>query len=73
LLLLPELESRLFFNAPKYSFRHISLGGNNRNPTLLDGMLELLVAAGLPDLEPAVLLKPADNLPAVYGGAPSAA
>jgi hypothetical protein len=33
-------------------------------------MLELLMASGLRDLEPAVLLELADNLPAVHCGAP---
>src|ERR1035438_5399466 len=67
---LPELEARLFFDAPQGSFRNILLGVNNRDPARLDRMLELLVAAGLRNLEPAVLLELADDLPAVHTGAP---
>jgi hypothetical protein len=33
-------------------------------------MLELLVAAGLRNLEPAVLSELADDLPAIHAGAP---
>ena len=60
----------MLFNAPQGSFRNIFLGINNRDPAGLDGMLELLVTAGLRDLEPAVLLEPADHFPAVHFGAP---
>ena len=67
---LPELETGLFFDAPESSFRNIFLGVNNRNPAGLGRMLELLVAAGLPNLEPAVLLELADDLAAVHRGRP---
>jgi len=66
---LPELEARLFFDALESSFRNIFLGVNNRAPARFDRMLELLVAAGLRNLEPAVLLEPADDFPAVHRGA----
>ena len=66
---LPELEARLFFDASEGAFGNISLWGNNRNPAGLDRMLELLMASGLRDLEPAVLLEPADDFPAVHRGA----
>jgi hypothetical protein len=66
---LPELEAGLFFDAPERSFRNVPLGVNNRNPARLDGMLELLVAAGLRNLEPAIAGEPADDFPAVHSGA----
>ena len=47
----------MFFDAPESSFRNISLWVYNRNPSRLDGMLELLVASGLRNLEPAVELE----------------
>jgi len=47
------------------------LGVNNRDPASLDRMLELLVAAGLSNLEPTVLLELADDLPAVHNYGPS--
>src|ERR1035441_5883526 len=67
---LPELETRLFFDAPEGSFRNISLGVHNRNPARFDRMLELLVAARLRNLEPAVLLESANDFPTVHRGAP---
>jgi hypothetical protein len=64
-----ELKARLLFDALERSFWNISLGVDNRYPSRLDGMLELLVAAGLRHLEPAILLKPADDFLAVHRGA----
>jgi hypothetical protein len=66
---LPELEARLFFDAPERSFRNISLWVNDRNPSSFDGMLELFVAPGLRNFEPAVLLESANDFPAVHRGA----
>jgi hypothetical protein len=63
---LPELEARLFFDAPEGTYRNISLGVDNRNPSWLYGMLELLMTAGLPNLEPAVVFEPANDFPAVH-------
>jgi len=60
----------LFFDAPESSFRNISLWVYNRNPSRLDGMLELLVASGLRNLEPAVVFEPSNDFPAVHRGAP---
>src|ERR1039457_2815102 len=65
-----ELEASLFLDALERSGRNILLGGRHRNPAWLDGMLELLVAARTCHLEPAVLLEPADDFPAVPRGAP---
>jgi hypothetical protein len=48
----------------------ISLRGvDNRNPSWLDRMLELLVASGLRNLEPAVLLEFANDFTAAHRGA----
>src|SRR5271157_715260 len=58
---LPELEARLFFDAPERSLRNISLRVDYRNPSRLEGMLELLVAAGLPYLGPAVVFESANG------------
>jgi hypothetical protein len=66
---LPELEARLFLNALESSFRNISFGVHNRNPARFDGMLELFVAPGLRNLEPAVLQELANDLSAVHRGA----
>jgi hypothetical protein len=66
---LPELEAGLFFDAPECSFWNVPLRVNNCNPTRLGGMLELLVAAGLRNLEPPVIGEPADDFPAVHCGA----
>jgi hypothetical protein len=63
---LPELDARLYFDASERSFRYISLGVDNRNPARLDGMLELLMATGLRNLEPAVVFEPANDFPAVH-------
>jgi hypothetical protein len=63
---LPELEARLFFDAPERSFRNIFFGVYNRNPSGLERMLELLMAAGLRNLEPAVVPEPANDFPAVH-------
>ena len=67
---LPELEARLFFDAPESSFRNISLGVDNRDPARLDGMLELLVAAGLRHFKPAIVFELANDFPAVHRGVP---
>jgi hypothetical protein len=68
---LPELEARLFFDAPERTLGDIPLRGHNRNPAGLDGMLELFVAPSLRDLAPSVLLEPADDFTAVHRGASS--
>ncbi len=59
----------MFFDAPERSFRNISLWVNDRDPSSFDGMLELFVAPGLCNLEPAVLLESANDFPAVHCGA----
>src|ERR1035437_2484658 len=66
---LPELEAGLFFDAPECSFWNVPLRVYNCNPSRLGGMLELLVAAGLRNLEPPVIGEPADDFPAVHCGA----
>jgi len=60
----------LFFDAPESSFGNILLREDNRNPSWILGMLELLVASRLPHLEPAVVFELANDLPAVHRGAP---
>ena len=59
----------MFFDAPEGSCGNISLGIDNCNPARFDGMLELLVATGLRDFEPAVMLESANDFPAVHRGA----
>jgi hypothetical protein len=66
---LPELETGLFFDAPESSLGNILFWINNRNPSRLDWMLELLVTASLRNLEPAVLLESANDFTAVHCGA----
>ena len=60
----------MFFDAPERTFRNISFGVYNRDPSWLERMLELLVTAGLRYLEPAVVLEHANDFPAVHRIAP---
>jgi hypothetical protein len=49
------------------------LGVNDRDPDRLDRMLEMLVAAFMSNLDPALLLEFADDLPAAHPCTPIAA
>jgi hypothetical protein len=66
---LPELETRMFFDAPERSFWKIPLRVNHRNPSWLQRMLELFVTARLRNLEPAVVFELSYHLSAVHCGA----
>jgi hypothetical protein len=63
---LPELKARLLLDTLESAERNILLGERYRNAPGFDGMLELLMAASLGNLEPAGLFELSDDFPAVH-------
>ena len=62
----PQFEPGLFCDAFLGSYRNIPVRMRHSDPTLFRGVFELLVAATLIDLVPAVFLQFLDHVPAIH-------